>query len=153
MGAEHFKRVLGSCNLKPVEGWAGGSSKKQMWLHQTHSVPNSHPPGAWDSSSQEEPEVRGSSPSLRASSEGSRGQGMRLGSSQRTWEMGRTVLLQVLKGGIPTKWEISPRVGSHQHPRAPPLCLRGWAVLGSCTGFLPFQHLCCSWEHAFPLQW
>lgn len=42
MGAELFKS-LGSCNLKPAEGWAGGSSKKQMWLHQSHTVPDSHP--------------------------------------------------------------------------------------------------------------
>lgn len=103
MGAEHFKRALGSCNLKPAEGWAGGSSKKQMWLHQTHTVPDSHRLGACDGSGREEPEVRGSSPLPTASGQGSRGQGMRLGSSQRTWERGRTVLLQVLKGGIPTK--------------------------------------------------
>lgn len=64
MGAEHFKRALGSCNLKPAEGWAGGSSKKQMWLQQTRTVPDSHPPGACDGSGREEPEVRGSSPLL-----------------------------------------------------------------------------------------
>lgn len=61
MGAEHFKRALGSCNLKPAEGWAGGSSKKQMWLHQTRTVLDSHPLGAPDSSGREEPQVRDSS--------------------------------------------------------------------------------------------
>lgn len=124
MGAEHFKRAPGSCNLKPAEGWAGGSSKKQMWLLQTRTVADSQPPAACDGSGREEPEVRGSSPLLAAGGEGSRGLGLRLGSSQRTWARGRMVLLQVLKGGIPTKREISARVGSHQHPRAP-LCLRG----------------------------
>ncbi|PKU34307.1 pigment epithelium-derived factor [Limosa lapponica baueri] len=54
MGAEHFKRALGSCNLKPAEGWAGGSSKKQMWPQQTHTVPDPQPLGACDG--REEPE-------------------------------------------------------------------------------------------------
>lgn len=84
MGAEHFKRALGSCNLKPAEGWAGGSSKKQMWPHQTHSVPD--PLAACDGGGREEPEVRDSSASVTGGDEGSGGQGPRLGSSRSTRE-------------------------------------------------------------------
>jgi len=29
MGAEHFKSALGSCNLKPAEGWAGEAAKSR----------------------------------------------------------------------------------------------------------------------------
>lgn len=101
MGAEHFKRALGSCNLKPAEGWAGGSSKKQMWPQQTHTVPDPQPLGACEG--REEPEVRDSSAAVTASGQGSGGQGLRLGSSRSTWETGRKVLRQVVKGGIPTK--------------------------------------------------
>ncbi|KAL2297328.1 hypothetical protein Nmel_016629 [Mimus melanotis] len=58
MGAEHFKRALGSCNLKPAEGWAGGSSKKQMWLYQTRTVLASHPLGARTAAAERSPRLQ-----------------------------------------------------------------------------------------------
>lgn len=133
MGAEHFKRALGSCNLKPAEGWAGGSSKKQMWLHQTRTVLDSHRWEPWQQRPRGAPgkgQLRDSSAVPLPAARGAQGRG---------WGWA------ALRG--PGKWEewlfcrwdshqeTSPRMGSHQHQ----LCPQGWAVLGSWGGFSAFQ--------------